>query len=121
MGMYAALNAMAERKASSCLTMARPQSYPTLGHLWASVDHESAKSKPLVRCAYLGEDAAHRPKAPSTCTQAPAPWARSQISAAGSKAPVFTFPACRHRIVLLSSVGSRSARILPCSSVGTRY
>ena len=59
----------------------------------ASVDQESASSKPSVRYRYRGEAAAQRPNAPSTCTHACAARARRQISRAGSKAPVFTLPA----------------------------
>ena len=51
---------------------ARPLSYGTLSHLCASVAQESACSAPAVRWRSAGEAAAHRPNAPSTCSQAPA-------------------------------------------------
>ncbi len=53
-------------------TIATPQSYGTLSVLWASVDQESASSKPSARCRNRGDAAAQRPNAPSTCTHAPA-------------------------------------------------
>ncbi len=62
-------------------TNARPLSYGTLSHLCASVAHESASSMPRVSRRRLGTAAAHRPNAPSTCTQAAPSRARAQISA----------------------------------------
>ena len=41
-------------------------------------------------------------------------------AAAGSKEPVFTFPACAQRMVRASRCGRASARIRPCPSTGTR-
>ena len=80
-------------------TMARPLSYGTLSHLCASVAHESARPTPSTRCARPGDAAAHSPKAPSTCTHAPASLASGMARAKSSLAPVFTLPACRQTIV----------------------
>ena len=49
--------------------------------------------------ASSGEAAAQSPNAPSTCSQAPAPAQSAAISASGSKAPVFTSPACAQTMV----------------------
>ena len=38
----------------------------------------------------------------------------------GSKAPLFTLPACTHTIVRSSTSGKASRRIRPCASTGTR-
>ena len=73
---------------------------------------------PRTRCARSGAAAAQRPKAPSTWTQAPAAWAGRQISPTGSKAPVFTLPACTQTIVGPEIAGSASARIRPWPSTG---
>ena len=62
--------------------------------------------------ASCGAAAAHRPKAPSTCTQAPGvPRAGDRSRANGSNAPVLTLPACRQTIVGPERRGNRSARI----------
>ncbi len=112
--------AIAARKASGSRTNARPLSNGTLSHLCASVAQESAPSMPAVRWRSAGAAAAHRPKAASTWTQAPVPRACSTTAAIGSTAPVFTLPACTHRIVGPAIGGSASARIRPCASAGTR-
>ena len=52
-------------------TKTSPESYGTLSHLWASVDHESAAEWPRIRCRSDGTAAAQIPNAPSTWTQAP--------------------------------------------------
>ncbi len=100
-----------------------PLSYGTFSHLCASVVHESASARPRTRSRYFGETAAHRPKAPSTCSHAPLRRVSSPISTRGSHAPVFTFPACAHTIVgpdVADSAHSRaSGRIRPCVSVAT--
>ena len=95
-----------------------------MSHLCASTAHESAPAAPAVRCARPGAAAAQSPKAPSTWHHAP--WARhaATIGSNGSKAPVFTLPACAQTIVgppaRASSSASAPARIRPCSSAGTR-
>ena len=62
---------------------------------------------PSTRCARAGAAAAHRPNAPSTCTQAPAACARCARSRrTGSNAPVFTLPACTQTIAGPDSAGS---------------
>ncbi len=50
----------------------------------------------------MGEAAAHNPKAPSTCTQAPCRWAKAMASSNGSYAPLCTLPACRQTMVATS-------------------
>ena len=52
--------------------------------MWPSVAHESARSAPSTRCAKRGLAAAHRPNAPSTCSQAPAASAASAIASKAS-------------------------------------
>ena len=104
---------MAATKCSSCLQNASPLSYGTFSHLCASVAHESACSTPSARYLSSGQARAHKPNAPSTCTHAPVSCARRQISATGSKAPVFTLPAWMHTIALPLSGGNRSARMRP--------
>ena len=49
---------------------------------------------PIQLIACDGAAAAHRPKAPSTCTHAPAGFARAQMAVRSSHAPVFTLPSC---------------------------
>ena len=61
-----------------------PLSYGTLSHLCASVAQESARSAPATRCRRRGLAAAQSPKAPSTCSQAPASSAASAIASSGS-------------------------------------
>ena len=73
-----------------------------------------------------GLTAAHNPKAPSTCTHAPAARAAVVIAARSSKAPVLTFPACAHTIVGLAGVDSRrdastSAFIAPFDVAGISW
>ncbi len=75
---------------------------------------------PRTRCARSGANAAQRPKAPSTWTQAPASCAWAAICSMGSNAPVFTLPAWAQTIVGPEIVGSASARIRPWPSAGTR-
>jgi len=69
-----------------------------LSHLWASVAQESARSTPATSGRSRGLAAAHIPKAPSTCTQAPRAWATWQISPTGSSAPELTLPSWAHTI-----------------------
>ncbi len=69
-----------------------PQSYGAFSHLCASVAHESARAAPASRWRSFGLAAAHRPKAPSTCTQAPCAWATSMHAAKSSKAPALRSP-----------------------------
>ena len=78
---------------------------------------------PAVRCRSRGDAAAHRPNAPSTCTQAPASCAASIAGPKSSNAPEWMFPACRRTIagpLPAASVSRRaSTRMRPCSSLGT--
>src|SRR5215813_1620204 len=118
---YAADIPMDRFNAIPSRTRTTPQSYPAFGHLCASVAQESASSKPRVNSSNFGETRAHNPNAPSTCTHAPTSFTRLQISSAGSKAPVFTFPAWIHTMVREEILlGNLSVRIRPCASVGTR-
>ena len=64
-----------------------PQSYVTFNHLWPSVAHESARSRPRTRSARLGSASAHRPNAASTCSQPDRSANQSAISSNGSNAP----------------------------------
>ena len=92
--------------------------------MWASVDHESAASWPRIRSRIEGTAAAQIPNAPSTWTQAPRSCAIGISSASGSKAPVFTLPACVQTIVgpsiVASASRSASGRIRPWSSDAIR-
>ena len=67
----------------------------------------------LLEAAREGAAAAHSPKAPSTCTHAPAACATRQTSPTGSNAPVLTLPACAQTIVGPAMRGSCSARRRP--------
>ena len=104
---------MAARSAGGSRTIVNPESYGTFNHLWPSVAHESASAAPSASGARVGEASAQSPKAPSTCTQAPAAWARSLSSRSGSKAPVLMFPACRHTMAFGGILGNASARMRP--------
>ena len=70
-----------------------PQSYVTFSVLCASVAHESASAIPSTSGRSRGLAPAHRPKAPSTWTQAPRSCAAPMVSVNGSKAPECRFPA----------------------------
>ncbi len=98
---------MAARSAAPSRTNARPLSYDTFSHLCASVAHESASAMPSTRCARDGAAAAHRPKAPSTWTHAPASCAAAHAARSGSDAPEFTLPACAQTIAGPSSPRQR--------------
>src|ERR1035438_6601116 len=111
-GRYAAVMLMAPRSWSASRTNARPLSYGTLSHLWASVAQESAAAAPATRWACRGLAAAHSPNAPSTCTQAPDSCARRQISATGSNDPVFTLPTWTQTTLGVFNSGSASASLI---------
>ena len=91
-------------------TIASPQSYGTLSVLCASVDQESAASMPAVRCRSRGDAAAHRPNAPSTCTQAPASCATAIAARKSSNAPEWMLPACSSTIAGPLPAGQRLAQ-----------
>ena len=110
---YAACRPIAAYNASGSATMASPLSYGTLSVLCASVAQESASSTPATSDRSCDEAAAHKPKAPSTCTQAPCWWANSMPRASGSKEPLCTLPACRQTI---NGPGARSASVLASAS-----
>ena len=56
---------MAAWCASASRTKTSPESYGTLSHSWASVDHESAPACPRICARSEGTAAAQIPKAPS--------------------------------------------------------
>ena len=117
---------IAARWASGSRTNTSPQSYGTLSHLCASVDHESAPSCPAIRWRSDGTAAAHSPNAPSMWTQASGRSSRTiaMAAASGSKAPLFTLPAWRQTIVgpLARPRFARNAsrRMRPSWSAATR-
>src|SRR5581483_2717179 len=121
---YSAWAPIARRCGSGCAQSTIPESYGTFSHLCASTDQESARSAPATRCANRGLAAAQRPKAPSTCSHAPASAAAAAISAKESNAPVFTSPAWAQTIAgpppSASASLSASACIRPWSSTSTR-
>jgi hypothetical protein len=80
--------------------------------------HESARSTPATRWRCVGLAAAHRPKAPSTCSHAPLSAAMASRS---SKAPVLISPAGAQMIVAMSLAAIASRRrgnLHPAGTVG---
>ena len=77
--------------------------------VWEGNRRQAGQIMPVT----IFEARAHRPNAPSTCTQAPALWAWAMISAVGSHAPEFTLPAWMQTIAGLAIGGRASARIRP--------
>src|SRR5665648_607842 len=105
--------------------IAAPLSYGTLSHLWRSTAQESARWCPATKLRRDGVAATHKPKAPSTCIHAPYAAHASAMSSNGSKAPVFTLPACAQTIAgvpgtrVASASATTPGRIPPCSSTST--
>ena len=85
---------------------------PTV-NAFTHVAHESACSTPSVRYARVGATRAHRPKAPSTCTNAPCSRAIRPSVLTSSQAPEFTLPTCRQTTVGPLILGNASTRMRP--------
>ena len=100
---------MAALCACGSRVIAIPQSYGVFSHLCPSVAQLSARAIPFTTGARRGLAFAHKPKAPSTCTQAPLACDMGQRTSKSSHAPMLRSPAFRITIVGASGACANAA------------